>query len=819
MTKEEKIAIERQEITQFMKYFDNNALDFNDKQLLQKLQEHIQRVFQLEIEEMGYSYAPNKDDSENTFILQFINDPTNYNRGFQNPSRSIRNGKVIQGKPIITYNIAQLYQNLANKDKNIRLQECKLIFKTVFHEIQHQRQHLMVMENVSSNEVLRYARDFACMNGYLEDKWYSRDEKTGNYEAYTIENNANETGYSQFLEIMGNSDEKISNLRDIEKGKYNISRYKADIDAWDRKTHYDSNGLQERDDVTIPILDSIIGEKGNTSLLLLFPVLQKEYNMDGTKKSAIDLIKNMKKEIQDISQNPKLSNKEKEQLINDGQDMYYELIYRQIEKGTPEQIAELVTQIGKDESKEIFERISHYFQRQLENRLGQSASMANAQTKMENYGFIPPFNNGTIEVENGGKNVQMAFEDFIKTIDSSLLEKKFIIPVGKEKGEMSAERFIEKYFFKHLARNGKVKLKDGTEISAKQYIEQYALQMGELKEDYSPRKLIMDTMQSETPWRYHTENRERLEKYYSDKKQVLADLSKKVTVYDKNKTNEEMQKKIASHQRKMDWIKDFMKDYEATEENTAYALRANCENENIERVLQSIKSGKFIENYDNNATFYKDNPQMFMGKIMPAMARLLKEADNLTIDGCANYLEQFTNLPEVNSILLQIKKSEEFKEMHTKAEKNRSNGNLPRHYRTPAEIDKQYAQEYLQSNNLSEGTVEQEIDYRRGQADKSRIKVADDVKKSDISKLRKQQISLTRVLARQEGKIPSKALYDSEKKMWYCFTDTRQNQKNITPATITSDTSMIGLQEINSVVQETKQLQYQKTTPDKEVSK
>ena len=141
------------------------------------------------------------------------------------------------------------------------------------------------------------------------------------------------------------------------------------------------------------------------------------------------------------------------------------------------------------------------------------------------------------------------------------------------------------------------------------------------------------------------------------------------------------------------------------------------------------------------------------------------------------------------------------------------------HYRTPAEIDKQYAQEYLQSNNLSEGSVEQEIDYRRGQADKSRIKVADDVKKSDISKLRKQQISLTRVLARQEGKIPSKALYDSEKKMWYCLTDTRQKQKNITPATITSDASMIGLQEINSVVQETKQLQYQKTTPDKEVSK
>ena len=102
---------------------------------------------------------------------------------------------------------------------------------------------------------------------------------------------------------------------------------------------------------------------------------------------------------------------------------------------------------------------------------------------------------------------------------------------------------------------------------------------------------------------------------------------------------------------------------------------------------------------------------------------------------------------------------------------------------------------------------------------KSRIKIADDVDKKDIPKMRKQQISLIRVLARQEGKIPSKALYDSEKRMWYFHTDTRQNQKKLTPETIMSDTSMIGLQEINSVISETKQLQYQKTIPDKEESK
>ena len=69
MTKDEKIAIQRQQMTGFMNYFENNELDFNDTQLLQKMQNAITRIFQLEIEELGYSYKPNRDNSENIFEL------------------------------------------------------------------------------------------------------------------------------------------------------------------------------------------------------------------------------------------------------------------------------------------------------------------------------------------------------------------------------------------------------------------------------------------------------------------------------------------------------------------------------------------------------------------------------------------------------------------------------------------------------------------------------------------------------------------------------------------------------------------------------
>ena len=44
----------------------------------------------------------------------------------------------------------------------------------------------------------------------------------------------------------------------------------------------------------------------------------------------------MQLEVQSISQNQTLTDKDRKKLIQDSQQMYYDLIYRQIEKSTPE---------------------------------------------------------------------------------------------------------------------------------------------------------------------------------------------------------------------------------------------------------------------------------------------------------------------------------------------------------------------------------------------------------------------------------------------------------------------------------------------------
>ena len=824
MTKEEKIKIQRQEMTKFMNYFESHQLDFNDDKILSNMQNVIEKLFQLEIEELGYRYSPQNPEEENTFDLRIVNNPDKEFKGKHNDGISLQNGEIVRKKPYVTYNIATLYDGLESADKNSRLLACKTVFKTVFHEIQHHRQVMMTRTGVSSKNAMIYARDFA-LKRCLGKSWYTTDSKTGNYEQYAIENNANEVGYKQYLEIMGVEDEEIVSLKDIESGKFSISRYKADVNSWDGQTHYYSGGLQERDDVTVPILEDLITKKGITEILKIYPILQKEYNLDGTKKTVEDLIKNMQHETQEISQNTNLSNREMQELIRDGQAMYYELIYRQLKKSTPEQINQMSIQLGKEELKTLLEKIEKYFQSELEDRLGKSATMASAIHKNKDIGFIMPSNDGTIEVKQNGKKVQMSCDEFIKTINPQLLEKKFIIPAGPEKGEMSASRFIEKYCFGNLSQSGMMTLKNGKQLTAKEFVENYMLQMKDLRKDYTPQKYIKDLVQSEDPWVMQKQHCERLNKYYTDKKEFLHNITKKIDNSIKQTENDKLNKQQLKA--KMKWIRGFITCYDANETVQQYAFRERDEDNNTLQVLRGIENGEFqgegLSKIDLN---YIDNDSgSNISRAIPKLARLLKAADNITIEGGRNYLEEFVSIPNIDEILLQIKTSKSMKEMYAQAKNNIEDGNVPHHKKTRAELDKEYAQEYLKSGNLSKTTIEDEIKYRTEiiKNTNQRLICAGVKNINEIPKDRIQKASLERVIARQQGKIPSKVVQKNGNFIF--IVDTQKNIEkdtsvepqvndsavadyititDIIDATLKGGTSM---QDINGVIQEIRKTQ------------
>lgn len=318
-------------------------------------------------------------------------------------------------------------------------------------------------------------------------------------------------------------------------------------------------------------------------------------------------------------------------------------------------------------------------------------------------------------------------------------------------------------------------------------------------------------------------NDEIVTSYESKNKQEETSIEIKQDDLQPNITEENLNVKLPQnkHENKMKWIKKFIEMYEKTESELQYETRSKMENDNMQRVLEGIELGIFRGNMsvDLDGKLYKDVGEeefkkQYSIKQLAAMARLLKAADNLTVEGGKNYLEEFSNIPDINYILLEMKKSEATKEMFEMAEENEKNGTIPKYKKTRAQIDKEYAQDYLKSGNLKLGSVEKEIEGRKYLAEHDSIIISEEQDIKDVPVIRKQQVSLTRVLARQQGKVPSKALYNENKKYWYCLMDENSIQlpdnpdegpkKKITRTKIQNDTQNIGMSEINNLMQEIK---------------
>jgi len=156
-----------------------------------------------------------------------------------------------------------------------------------------------------------------------------------------------------------------------------------------------------------------------------------------------------------------------------------------------------------------------------------------------------------------------------------------------------------------------------------------------------------------------------------------------------NNQKQQENKEQKSNNAKKEWINKFINSYEYTETQDQYNMRRYSETQEMEDVLKAIQDGTFaredISKLDINENTSKWDIDVAISKI----ARLLKVADSLTIDGGRDYLEEFSNIPNINKILLQIKKTDNVKELFAQAEENIRKGKIPNYSKTQAEREKQ----------------------------------------------------------------------------------------------------------------------------------
>lgn len=182
--------------------------------------------------------------------------------------------------------------------------------------------------------------------------------------------------------------------------------------------------------------------------------------------------------------------------------------------------------------------------------------------------------------------------------------------------------------------------------------------------------------------------------------EIIAD-DKSQQQEDEQRDNQQSEKEDSS---KMKFVKGFIQAYDDTEEEYQYAKRAHddlmdikrlhniIESNGMNRMLTTDLDGKWIGRPGD-----KDFKVQYSQKQVSAMARLLKvaqlltESKKLNPEG-RNYLEEFINIPDIESKLNQMKA--DFKdensymyELRQRARNNRANETLPSYPPTPAEID------------------------------------------------------------------------------------------------------------------------------------
>lgn len=327
---------EQKLIKEMSDYYIQHEYDPNNEQMKQKLENYLYRLFELNVDEMGYipelieSYSGEVVfENANKISLQFFEDIDDLGVGYT----GISGAQEIDENGNARFGAIPISINMARVQKGEPFDVVKLI-SGMYHELNHARQLIMVREGISSKEAIQYAREFALKQAGKSDFYIQNYNKL-------------------FTESESLRDEELTEIgtKSIFGGIKNGGYYKLN-----------KNYINPifRDEVSDE-LDSHI----TADLIKLYPALRKEYNMDGTRKSATQLVTSLKTELDNLSSNDELDEYDKRNSIKDCKEMYFELIFRAIDKEglTAEQIAQLDGIYA--ESGNLSTYIQSYFESQI----------------------------------------------------------------------------------------------------------------------------------------------------------------------------------------------------------------------------------------------------------------------------------------------------------------------------------------------------------------------------------------------------------------------------------------------------------------------
>ena len=196
-------------------------------------------------------------------------------------------------------------------------------------------------------------------------------------------------------------------------------------------------------DAILDRLDAVISSKD----IVKCPIVGKIYNLDATKKSTIELINNMNKEISEIIGNREIDEYDKRTRIKDCKGMYYEIIYRALKNENIDSKKFEMIKKAYGEDNDLTKDISSYF----EDKRAQELKYINGVKKVDGIkeksyqNYCNSINKNTDEKIEFIEGIQVKYNNYDgqnKNIQTVVTDQK---DSRQETQEQDINNFVEKF--------------------------------------------------------------------------------------------------------------------------------------------------------------------------------------------------------------------------------------------------------------------------------------------------------------------------------------------------------------------------------------
>ena len=383
MTLQEKIEIQKYLASELFHLSGIKKINEGDREG-NFFYEIMRKLFRVEMDYLGlkcFQKNPNNDDVK----LEFVFEKNSGSAGsFSIDGEFDKNGGFVLEKPVIKINLGcELRDVLFGDFAELRVSAVYEMVDTLFHEIQHYRQYLLIQSGISNRESLRHAREEIFLRAFYKVYRINHDDFYGEADAQEYSHLFRKYYFKGESNLLSKEvDYRLEMFAATKEVAFILLPFKGYLDR--------DIGLGQQSDFIMK------NNKNNRKFLEIFPILKKVYYPDGSKKSFSELITNYFKEIEDAKRNI-TDDDLKSSILDDTKKMYFELFNEIILSNNRVEIYEAVLNHGTQLVNQLLDELDLYNVMERTSKISAlKRKLAKQSSKLADYNYLHG-NNGLID--------------------------------------------------------------------------------------------------------------------------------------------------------------------------------------------------------------------------------------------------------------------------------------------------------------------------------------------------------------------------------------------------------------------------------------